>query len=131
MKTLITAVVCVMALLLGMSNAIATETELTEEQQARVDEQQALHDAIEDASEVGAWRWRIGGFCFGLPVVGVAHLYNPPTPAMNLIGKSPAYVETYDRAYQEKASARITNSATQGCLLLGVVAFFLISVNNP
>ena len=62
--------------------------------------------------------------------MGAAYLYNPTTPAVNLLGKSPAYITTYDRAYQEAARARITNAATQGCLLLGVVGAFVRSVDR-
>lgn len=89
--------------------------------------QQAVRDAESDAKAAADRWWWFGGTCVGtsfvtclfcgLPSMAVAYFYEPPPPTSRLIGKSPEYVELYQKTYKEKVQSHQVSRATWGCLV--------------
>ena len=74
----------------------------------------ARRDAELDVSS-GSW-FAFGFFCGGVGVLS-AYLSSPPSPdPMRLVGKSPAYVQSYGWIYGPVAKERRVKSSVVGCL---------------
>lgn len=98
--------------------------------------QQAVKDAGSDAeSAANKWFW-FGGTCVGttflscvacgLPSMGIAYFYEPAPPTSRLIGKSPEYVEIYQKAYKEKVRSHQVSRATWGCIVGSIGFLYLV-----
>ena len=68
--------------------------------------------------------WYATGFFLNVFGVGTAYFLTPDVPATNLVGKTPAYVETYTRVYQSEVRKHRLNKAAQGCLASSLMLFY-------
>ena len=98
--------------------------------------QQAVRDAESDAeSAANNWFW-FGGTCLGttflscvacgLPSMAIAYFYEPAAPTSRLIGKSPEYVEIYQKTYKDKVRSHQVSRATWGCIVGSIGFLYLV-----
>lgn len=115
-------IVCITLFLLGMSQtAVAQET--TEIEQATAEIEQATADARRDAEQnVSPFAWASAGFVCGCLAPIYAYLINPEIPVGALLGKTPTYVATYTRVYQQNAKRQRIQSAVIGCAIGSAVS---------
>ena len=85
--------------------------------------QQATQDARRDvALNVSPVAWGAAGFVCGCFAPAYAYLSMPEVPVGALLGKSPAYVDTYTAVYQENAKRRRLQAAVIGCAVGSAVS---------
>ena len=78
---------------------------------------EAREQAIADAErDVNRQSWFLAGCVLTIIGVLIAQMNNPVVPAERLIGKSPAYTDTYISHYQAKCGEIQRSSALAGCL---------------
>ncbi len=114
-----------------------TETQETESQE--LVSKLAVMDAESDAKATTDKFWWFSGTCMGttfltclfcgLPSMAIASIYEPPPPASRLIGKSPEYVEVYQKTYKEKVRSHQMTRATLGCIVGSVLSAAIWSRN--
>lgn len=101
---------------------------------------QAVTDAQSDAKSAAEKWWWFGGTCVGtsvltpffcgLPSMGIAYIYKPPPPASRLIGKSPEYVELYQKTYKKEVRSIQTARATWGCIVGSILSAILLASSS-
>ena len=101
--------ISVVGLLIFLSLSLSAVAQLFDVEQASVD---ARSDAKQNVSPF-AW----GAYGFACSIVALPHAFlgTPEVPFERLIGKSPDYVNTYTRVYQQSAKRRRLQSAAIGC----------------
>ncbi len=98
---------------------------IAEEQHVTVSEQElAILHATRDAQHSNQQLWRIAGFFCNIAGMVGANLLTPTVPATKILGKSPEYVDSYTKTYQQEVRRKRTEHATFGCLT-GVLCFGL------
>ena len=100
----------------------------------------AVRDAESDAKSAAEKWWWFGGTCVGtsvltpffcgLPSMGIAYIYKPPPPASRLIGKSPEYVEIYQKTYKKEVRSIQTARATWGCIVGSILSAILLASSS-
>ena len=110
--------ICVVGLLIFLILPLSAVAQLS-------DIEQASADARSDAKQnVSPFAWGAYGFACSIVALPHAFLGTPEVPFERLIGKSPDYVNTYTRVYQQSAKRRRLQSAAIGCGLgVGVSTF--------
>ena len=103
-------------------------TEITEETIAEVD--LAMAEALRDAAILDVAPWGLSGLVCWIFGVAFAYTYEPVPPVINLIGKTPTYVETYTRVYRMHVKKRMVDAALSGCAGATLIGIFLIIVEE-
>ena len=85
--------------------------------------EQAIVDAERDAKQnISPITWGTYGCACALVALPHALIGTPDIPVYTLIGKSPAYINTYILLYQHKATHRRLEAAAIGCGLGSVLS---------
>lgn len=105
-----------MTLLVLVMPQIVLAQQVSEIQQATTD---ARRDAAQDFSPIA---WASVGFLCGCFGASYAYFATPGIPVGAMLGKSPAYVDTYTIVYQENVKRKRLQSAVIGCAVGSVVS---------
>lgn len=85
--------------------------------------QQATDDARRDAEQnVSPMAWGAAGFLCGCVGAAYAYFAMPEVPVGALLGKTPTYVDTYTRVYQQNAKRRRVQATVIGCAVGSAVS---------
>ncbi len=93
--------------------------------------QQAIEDARRDARQhTSPLAWTAIGFVCNYCGVGYAYFGTPPIPIGVLLGKTPAYVDTYTRVYSQTAKGLRTRAAIIGCGISTAASIVAVQLEN-